>query len=127
MGTMIASTKQGGDIAGRAFKGILMNLQQVSGEIDGEIFDTNSFKKAEKALSDVGVATETIVDGTAKLRDPIEILKELADVYNSLPTDSVEKANIIADLGGKIYHVIQKCMTRIYLIAGNTLEPYTTI
>jgi TP901 family phage tail tape measure protein len=101
VGTMIASTKQGGDIAGRAFKGILMNLQQVSGEIDGEVFNEESFKKAEKALSDVGVATEEIVNGTAKLRDPIEILKELSEVYNSLPSDSVEKANIINDLGGK--------------------------
>jgi TP901 family phage tail tape measure protein len=101
MGTMIASTKQGGEVAGRAFKGILMNLQQVSGEIDGEVFDTTSFKKVEETLNDVGVATEKIVDGTAKLRDPIVILKELASVYNSLPDDSVDKANIIADLGGK--------------------------
>jgi TP901 family phage tail tape measure protein len=127
MGTMIASTKQGGDIAGRAFKGILMNLQQVSGEIDGEVFNEDSFKKVEETLNDVGVATEEIVNGTAKLRDPIEILKELAKVYNSLPSDSVDKANIISDLGGKLYHVMQKCITRIYLIAGNPLEPYTTI
>lgn len=44
---------------------------------------------------------ETIVDGSARLRDPMVILKELSEVYNSLPNDSVDKANIIADLGGK--------------------------
>lgn len=101
VGTMIASTKQGGDVAGRAFKGILMNLQQVSGEIDGEVFDEKSFKKVEDTLNGVGVAMEEIVDGSARLRDPIKILEELADVYNSLPDDSVDKANIISDLGGK--------------------------
>jgi TP901 family phage tail tape measure protein len=101
MGTMIASTKQGGAVAGRAFKGILMNLQQVSGEIDGEVFNEESFKKVEETLNNVGVKIEKIVDGTARLRNPIEILKELAEVYNSLPDDSVNKANIISDLGGK--------------------------
>lgn len=103
-GTMIATTKQGGEIAGRAYKAILMNLQQVSGETeDGEVLNEDSFKKAEKALNEVGVATEELVDGTAKLRDPMQILKELSDVYNSLPNDSAQKANIISGLGGKHY------------------------
>lgn len=31
IGTMMVATQQGGDIAGRAFRSILMNLQQVSG------------------------------------------------------------------------------------------------
>lgn len=103
VGTMIASTKQGGEVAGRAFKALLMNLQQVSGEIDGEVFDTESFAKVEKALHNVGVANEEIVNGVAKLRDPMKVLKELAEVYNSLPSDSIDKANIISDIGGKFY------------------------
>lgn len=101
LSTMIATTQQGGEIAARSLKGILMNLQQVSGEIDGEEFNEESFNKVEKRLDSVGVKMEEISNGSARLRDPIETLSELAKVYNSLPDDSVDKAGIIADLGGK--------------------------
>lgn len=101
VGTMIATTQQGGEIAARAFKGILMNLQQVSGELDGEVIDEESFKKVEKRLHGVGVSISEIVDGSVRLRDPIAILRELAAVYNALPDNDVEKAGIISDLGGK--------------------------
>ena len=128
LSTMIATTQQGGEIAARSFKGILMNLQQVTGELDdGEIIDENSLQKVEKRLTSVGVAMKEVKDGTVSLRDPMKVLEELAQVYNSLPDDSVEKAGIISDLGGKIYLVAQKYATRTYLIAGNALEPYTTI
>ena len=126
--TMIATTQQGGEIAARAFKGILMNLQQVTGELDdGEVIDETKLQKVEKRLTGVGVAMKEVKDGTVSLRDPMQVLEELAQVYNSLPDDSVEKAGIISDLGGKIYLVAQKYATRTYLIAGNALEPYTTI
>ena len=42
-------------------------------------------------------------NGIATLRNPMEILKDLADVYNSLPDNSAEKQGLISDLGGK-YH-----------------------
>lgn len=106
LSTMIATTQQGGEIAARAFKGILMNLQQVTGELeDGEVIDEAKLQKVEKRLTSVGVAMKEVKDGTVSLRDPMQVLEELAQVYNSLPDDSVEKAGIISDLGGKIYLV----------------------
>ena len=106
LSTMIATTQQGGEIAARSFKGILMNLQQVTGELDdGEVIDEDSLQKVEKRLTSVGVAMKEVNDGTVSLRDPMKVLEELAQVYNSLPDDSVEKAGIISDLGGKIYLV----------------------
>lgn len=105
-GTMIATTKQGGEVAGRAYKAILMNLQQTSG-------------KAEKSLNAVGLSVKETVNGVEQLRNPMDILKDLAKVYNSLPSDSTKKANLISSIGGKVYHVMQKCIARIYLIAGN--------
>ena len=106
LSTMIATTQQGGEIAARSFKGILMNLQQVTGELDdGEVIDEDSLQKVEKRLASVGVAMKEVNDGTVSLRDPMKVLEELAQVYNSLPDDSVEKAGIISDLGGKIYLV----------------------
>jgi len=120
VGTMMAVTQQGGEVAGRAFKGILMNIQQVAGETDdGDIIDEESLKKVEARLHSVGVESEYMKDGIATLREPMTVLKELAQVYNSLPENSADKAGIIADIGGRICHVMQKCITRTYLNAGN--------
>lgn len=102
VGTIQAVTQQGGEVAGRAYRTILMNLQQVSGVTDdGEVIDSSSFNKVEKALHSVGIATSELKDGLLQLRDPMVILKELSQVFETLDETSIEKANIIAALGGK--------------------------
>lgn len=102
IGTMIATTQQGGDIAGRAFKAILMNLQQVSGELDdGEVIDEESLTKYEKACEDLGVSLKTVKDGVVSLRDPMQILKELSKAYTSLDEMDTRRANLINAIGGK--------------------------
>lgn len=101
--TMIATTKRSGSEMGRAFRSILLNLQQVRGEFDGEIIDEESLKKVEARCHSLGVELETMTSEGAKLRNPMEILKELSQVYNSLPDSSVDKQGIISDIGGK-YH-----------------------
>jgi len=55
------------------------------------------------------------------------VLKELSEEYNKLDESDVKRTNLLNSVGGKVYHVIQKCMTRMNLIAGNPLEPCTTI
>ena len=101
--TMIATTKRSGSEIGRAFRSIVLNLQQVSGEFDGEIIDEEQLKKVESRCHSLGVELEYMKDGIATLRNPIEVLKDLAEVYNSLPDNSAEKQGLISDLGGK-YH-----------------------
>lgn len=101
--TMIATTKRSGSEIGRAFRSVILNLQQVSGEFDGEVIDEEQLKKVEARCHSLGVELEYMKDGIATLRNPIEILKDLAEVYNSLPDNSAEKQGLIADLGGK-YH-----------------------
>ena len=102
IGTMIATTQQGGDVAGRAFKAILMNIQQVSGELDdGEVIDEESLTKYEKACNDLGVSLKTVKDGVVSLRDPMEILKELSVAYTSLDQMDARRANLINAIGGK--------------------------
>lgn len=103
LGTGIATSREAGETVGRAVKGIIMNLQQVKGEtgFDGEIIDEDSLAKVEARCHSVGVELEYMQDGIARLRDPMEVLKELAEVYNSLPDDSADKAGIISDIGGK--------------------------
>lgn len=101
--TMIATTKRSGSEIGRAFRSIILNLQQVSGEFDGEAIDEEQLKKVEARCHSMGVELEYMKDGIATLRNPIEVLKELAEVYNSLPDSSADKQGLISDLGGK-YH-----------------------
>lgn len=101
--TMIATTKRSGSEIGRAFRSIILNLQQVSGEFDGEIIDEEQLKKVEARCHSMGVELEYVKDGIATLRNPMEVLRELADVYNSLPDNSADKQGLISDLGGK-YH-----------------------
>lgn len=102
-GTMIATTKRSGSEMGRAFRSIILNLQQVSGEFDGEVIDEEQLKKVEARCHSLGVELEYLKDGVATLRNPMEILKDLAEVYNSLPDNSADKQGLISDLGGK-YH-----------------------
>ena len=101
--TMIAATKRSGSEMGRAFRSIILNLQQVSGEFDEEVINETQLKKVEDRCHSLGVELEYVKDGVATLRNPMEILKDLAKVYNSLPDNSAEKQGLISDLGGK-YH-----------------------
>ncbi len=102
MGTMIATTRQGGDVAARAWKGILMNVQQVSGELDdGEIIDAESLTKYEKACAELGVSLKEVKDGVLQLRDPMKILEELSEAYTSLDKMDARRANLISAVGGK--------------------------
>ena len=107
VGTMIATTQEGGETAGRAFKAILMNLRQVSAEADdigdgGEAITTESLTKYEKACEALGVSLKTVKDGVVALRDPMEILDELATAVKGEAEDSVKVANLINSVGGKL-------------------------
>ncbi len=101
--TMIATTKRSGSEIGRAFRSIVLNLQQISGEFDGEVIDEEQLKKVEARCHSLGVELEYMKDGVATLRNPMEVLKDLARVYNSLPDNSADKQGLVSDLGGK-YH-----------------------
>lgn len=115
IGTMEAVTKSGGSEVGNSIKSILINLQNVTSD---KITDT--LTKANASMTE-------FVDGTEKLRNPISIIRDLAKTFNQLDEDDPLRAEILTNVGGKFCHVIQKCMTRMNLIAGNALEPCTTI
>lgn len=81
-----------------------MNLQMVSGTIDeatGEAINTDDLTKYEKAVNALGVSLKTVENGAIKLRDPIEILKELSEAYRQLDIDDSRRTNLISAVGGK--------------------------
>lgn len=103
LGTGIAATQEDGDAVGRAVNGILMNLQQIQGEtgFGTEVLDAEALSKTEERCKSLGIELKTVENGITSLRDPMEILKELAEVYNALPDGSEQKAGILSDIGTK--------------------------
>ncbi len=101
LGTGIATTKESGQVVGRAVKAIVMNLQQVQNTEEGLETTAEDLGKVESRLDSLGIKMKETADGITRLRNPVAILSELAEVYNSLPKDSAERANIISDIGGK--------------------------
>jgi len=89
IGTMEAVTKSGGEEVGNSLKSILINLQNVtSSKITGTL------AKANASMTE-------FVNGTEKLRDPIEILRDLAKTFNALDEDDPLRAEILTNVGGK--------------------------
>lgn len=104
LGTMIATTQQSGSEMANAFKGILINLQQIKGYTDeetGETFDAESLSKYEKACEAMGVSLKEMKDGILQLKNPMQILDELADKYKELDASSTLRANLLSSVGGK--------------------------
>ena len=50
----------------------------------------NSLKKVEARCHSLGVELEYMKDGVPTLRNTMDVLRELAEVYNSLPDNSAE-------------------------------------
>lgn len=100
IGTMTAVTQRSGNEAGRAFRSILMNIRQIKGTTaDGEMIDDAALSKSAKALDSVGVKVRELVNGVEELRNPMDVLSQLAGKWEEL--SSMEQAPIIDALGGK--------------------------
>ncbi len=92
--TISARTKETGEETGTGIMSLLENLQNVS---SNTIVDT--LNKANASM------TET-VNGIERLRNPIEILKDLAKTYNSLNDSDPLKSEITTNIGEE-YHANQ--------------------
>ncbi len=101
IGTGVATTKEAGETVGRGLRTVIMNLRQVKGETEDGIIDETALKKAEAACESVGVSLKTVKDGVVELRNPIDILRDLSEVYNNLDTMDARRARITDDIAGK--------------------------
>ena len=105
IGTIDAVTRTGGNVAGRGFRTLLMNLQGADaiGQVtdDGEEITSESASKVSKALMSVGVAAREFKNGVEVLRNPMETLRELADVFSSLDAGDARRSDLLSALGGK--------------------------
>ncbi len=91
IGTIESVTKSGGSEVGNAIKAILINLQNVTSD---KMVDT---------LDAANASMTEMVNGAEKLRNPIDILRDLAKTFNQLDEDDPLRAEILTNVGQK-YH-----------------------
>ena len=97
LGTMIATTKQGGSEMADAFNVILHNLRQVTDEEAG--IDAAGLKKYEEACRALNVSLRETENGVTSLRDPMEVLKDLSDAYAKLDAGDSRRTNLLNSIG----------------------------
>lgn len=90
-GVIESVTKLGGNEVGNALKAILINLQNITSS------------KIVGTLSKAGASMTEVVNGVEQMRDPVEILKDLATTFNSLDEKDPLRAEILTNIGQK-YH-----------------------
>lgn len=88
LGTMEAVTKAGGKEVGNAAVSILNNLQNLS---SNQIADT--LAKAHTSMTE-------FVDGAKKLRNPIDIIRDLANTFNQLDEHDPFREEILTNIAG---------------------------
>lgn len=88
IGTIESATKLNGSETGDSIKSLLNNLQNISSE---KI--TNTLEKANASMTE-------IVNGTERLRNPIAILRDLAETFNQLDGNAPLKSEILTNIGG---------------------------
>ena len=86
-----SKTRETGSEVGTALRSIFVTLQ-----------DTTS-KPVVEAFNSVGISMTKFVDGTERLKTPIELLQELSVAFNELPEGAIERSTILTDIGKK-YH-----------------------
>lgn len=93
----VSKTRESGSEVGNALKALFINLQ-----------DTTS-KPIQEAFDSVNISMTEMVNGSEKLKTPIELIKELSAAFTSLEEGDTRRANILSDIGGRFYHNVQKC------------------
>ena len=86
-----SETGESGTEIGKSLASVFENLQNVT---DSSV---------TKALDAVHVSMTGMEDGAKRLKTPVELLKELSEVYISLDADSNLKETILSDIGGSDY------------------------
>lgn len=89
IGTIEAVTKSGGSEVGNSLKSILINLQNISSD---KIVDT---------LNSANASMIEFENGAEKLRNPIDILRDLSKTFNQLDENDALRAEILTNIGGK--------------------------
>lgn len=119
---MIATTQQSGSEAARAFKAILLNIRQVSDEEEG--IDAEGLAKYKDACDSLNVKLTETKNGVLSLRDPMEVLRDLAIEYNKLDETDIRGSNLLGSLGDKLLSTQLDALLRQWDTYESMLQQY---
>lgn len=122
VGTMIATTQQSGSEAARAFKAILLNIRQVSDEEEG--IDAEGLAKYKDACDALNVKLIETKNGVLSLRDPMEVLRDLATEYNKLDETDIRGTNLLGSVGDKLLSTQLDALLRQWDTYESMLQQY---
>lgn len=106
LGTITAVTQRSGSEAARALRAIYLNIAaDISTEIDedtGDHWTAEEIEKMSTSLQKLGIYTRYVKDGMEQLRNPMEVIGELAAKVKANEISEVELNDLLQGLGGKL-------------------------
>lgn len=106
IGTITAKTQESGNSAARALRALILNIQGATEiEIDaetGERWTEDEIQRTAAALGELNVATREYKNGIMELRNPMEVIGELAEKYQKGLVTEAQLQKVVASLGGKV-------------------------
>lgn len=106
IGAITAKTQESGNSAARALRALILNIQgSTEVEIDaetGERWTEDEIQRTAAALGKLNVATREYKDGMMSLRNPMEVIGELAEKYQKGLVTEAQLQEVVASLGGKV-------------------------
>lgn len=126
--TLVSVTHEGGAKMGKALKGVLMNLRQLTGDAgDGEkAIDETSLLNYKKACEDLGVSLSTVKNGIESLKDPMQIIRELSEEYQKLKSTDTRRTNLLDALGGNDRAAAMNALLENYNLYEKMLKDYAS-
>ncbi len=120
----IASTQRGGDVIGNALVSLSSNIRSIKGELDGDVFNEESFGKAEKALADIGIRTRDIANGIVELKTPSAVLGELAAKFESGALSAEQLAYVLEQVGNKRQSNVLSAIVQNFSLYEDAMKNY---
>lgn len=106
LGTITAVTQRSGSEAARALRAIYLNIAaDISTEIDedtGDHWTAEEIDAMSTSLQKFGIYTRYVKDGMEQLRNPMEVIGELAAKVKAEEISEVELNDLLQSLGGKL-------------------------
>lgn len=106
IGTITHITQESGNSAARALRALILNIQgSTEIEIDaetGERWTEDEIQRTAVALGNLNVKTREYKDGIMQLRNPMEVIGELAEKYRDGLVTEAQLQDVVSSLGGKV-------------------------
>lgn len=106
LGTITAVTQRSGSEAARALRALILNiLGETSITLDedsDETWTAEEIQAMADALQKFNIATRETVDGVEKLRNPMEVIRDIALQWKEGLITEVDLNDLVSDLGGKL-------------------------